>query len=229
MGSDPSENKKREPFDVRRRAIPPHGGRTRTRTSLIEPATCAAGTGRPRADSGRPVESHPRKEPPMTRHETRKTRSGRRARIETEFLESRKLLSTLAKCTPAVLAADLDAKRVAEVALHTEIKIAPQSSFVVDVKQVGTQIVIEGKMTPQAKLSTDIKVAPQAKLIAIQKVPGSRFVVEGKMTPQAKLTTNGKIAPQAGTSLYPPVPAATGPYQTSVWSGAASSSDMKKV
>src|SRR5579863_3099453 len=98
MGSDRSENTKRVPFDGRRRAILPHGGRTLTWTLLIEPATCAAGAGRPRADPGRPVESHPRKEPPMTRHETRKTRSGRRARIETESLESRNLLSTLAKC-----------------------------------------------------------------------------------------------------------------------------------
>jgi hypothetical protein len=83
--------------------IPPRGGWILTRTLMIEPAARAAGTGRPRADTGPQVEFHSRKETSMTRRETRKTRPERRARIGTECLESRNLLSGLGSTPTAQL------------------------------------------------------------------------------------------------------------------------------
>jgi hypothetical protein len=71
---------------------------------MIEPAARAAGTGRPRAELGPQVEFHSRRETLMTRRETRKLRSERRARIGTECLETRNLLSGLGSITTAQLA-----------------------------------------------------------------------------------------------------------------------------
>jgi hypothetical protein len=83
--------------------IPPHGGQILTRTLMIEPAARAVGMGRPRADPGPQGEFHSRKGTSMTRRETRKIRSERRARIGTECLESRDLLSGLGAIAPAQL------------------------------------------------------------------------------------------------------------------------------
>jgi hypothetical protein len=244
MGSDRPENRKRIPFDGRRRAIPPHGGRMLSWMSLIEPAACAAGTGRPRADPTFPWESQLRGEPSMTRRETRKIRAERRPRIEAECLESRNLLSQLgslgppelivhppdAKLTPEIRAARFDAQCVADAKYATEIKAAPQVVQPLDKGGFNTATIPDVQKVPQVKSVADEKKVTQVKsAIDEKKVTQVKSAIDEKKVPQAKLNPDIKIAPQVVLGQYPSQPAASGTYQTSVWGATQSFVTMKKA
>jgi hypothetical protein len=119
----------------------------------------------------------------MTRRETRKTRSGRRSRIEAEGLESRNLLSGVG----AVGTTELEVH-------HPPVPVTPEVMVV--------HFVPPGPQTISAKLTPEVMAVGSGTSGA----GGGKFVADVKKAPPVNWVADAKVDFHPPQPIHPPVP-----------------------
>jgi hypothetical protein len=170
---------------------------------MIEPAARAADTGRPRAATEPQVDFHSRRETSMTRRETRKKRSERRARIGTECLESRNLLSGLGSIASAQL-----------------VSAPPSGSYQTSVPGATPNGVVAHDLT---KISGSYQTSVQG---ATGPIAQLKYTFEAPSAVSGSFQTTLQGANQNGGGAQD-VTKISGSFQSSLWSGTGSDTYMK--